>query len=91
MAVAKQSDQEAALESMDAWAHRLPQRHRAGHRPGARDPRRRRRHRALEGSGQRTHDAIEGSELVVIEDGPHGINASHAREFNEALLKFLEK
>ena len=45
----------------------------------------------FEGSGQRTHDAIEGSELVVIEDGPHGINASHPREFNEALLTFLEK
>ena len=45
----------------------------------------------IEGSGQRTHHAIEGSELVVIEGGPHGINASHAREFNEALLRFLEK
>jgi non-heme chloroperoxidase len=45
----------------------------------------------LEGSGRRTHQAIEGSELVVIEDGPHGINASHPREFNEALLGFLEK
>ena len=45
----------------------------------------------FEGSGRRTHDAIEGSELVVIEGGPHAINASHPREFNEALLRFLEK
>ena len=45
----------------------------------------------LEGSGQRTHDAIEGSELVVIEGGPHGLNVSHAQEFNSALLSFLEK
>jgi len=45
----------------------------------------------FEGSGQRTHDAIEGSELVVIEGAPHGFNVSHASEFNEALLEFLEK
>ena len=45
----------------------------------------------FEGSGRRTHAAIEDSDLVVIEGGPHAINASHAREFNEALLTFLEK
>jgi pimeloyl-ACP methyl ester carboxylesterase len=45
----------------------------------------------LDGSGRRTHAAIEGSELVVIEDGPHAINGSHPREFNQALLGFLEK
>jgi len=45
----------------------------------------------LEGSGRRTHEAIEGSELVVIENGPHGINASHPDEFNQALLAFLTK
>jgi non-heme chloroperoxidase len=45
----------------------------------------------LEGSGKRTHEAIEGSELVVIEQGPHGINTSHPEEFNRALLAFLEK
>ena len=45
----------------------------------------------LEGSGRRTHEAIEGSELVVIENGPHGINTSHPDEFNRALLAFLEK
>jgi pimeloyl-ACP methyl ester carboxylesterase len=34
---------------------------------------------------------IAGSELVVIEGGPHGINASHAEEFNKALLDFLAR
>ena len=43
----------------------------------------------FEASGKRAHEAIVGSELVVIKDGPHGINASHASEFNAALLKFL--
>ncbi len=43
----------------------------------------------LEHSGKRTHQAITGSRLVVIQDGPHGINASHPAEFNEALLTFI--
>ena len=45
----------------------------------------------FEGSGKRTHDAIDGSELVVIDGGPHGLNVSHAKEFNDALLEFLKK
>jgi len=40
-------------------------------------------------SGKRSAEAIAGSTLVVIEDGPHGTNASHAEEFNRALLDFL--
>lgn len=43
----------------------------------------------LEGSGQRTHAAIAGSELVVLQGAPHGCNASHADAFNRALLAFL--
>jgi len=43
----------------------------------------------IEGSGQRTHATIAHSQLVVIEDGPHGINVSHAAEFNDALLGFM--
>ncbi|SDR75177.1 Pimeloyl-ACP methyl ester carboxylesterase [Nocardioides scoriae] len=43
----------------------------------------------LEGSGQRTHKTIEGSQLVVLEGAPHGCNVSHASEFNDALLEFL--
>ena len=43
----------------------------------------------FEVSGKRSAEAIAGSKVVVIEDGPHGINASHPTEFNEALLEFL--
>jgi non-heme chloroperoxidase len=43
----------------------------------------------IEVSGQRSADAIEGSRLVVVKGGPHGLNATHAAEFNEALLEFL--
>lgn len=45
----------------------------------------------FEGSGQRTHAAIAGSELVVLRDAPHGCNTSHADDFNAALLAFLRK
>lgn len=40
-------------------------------------------------SGRRSAAAIPGSEVVLIEGGPHGINVSHADEFNQALLAFL--
>jgi non-heme chloroperoxidase len=43
----------------------------------------------FEVSGKRSHETIEGSELVLIEGGPHGINATHAEPFNRALLDFL--
>ena len=42
----------------------------------------------FEVSGKRTAETLN-STLVVIKDGPHGINASHPTEFNEALLSFL--
>jgi len=42
-------------------------------------------------SGKRSHDAIPGSELVLIKDGPHGINTSHPQQFNDALLAFLAR
>ncbi|GAA5130237.1 alpha/beta hydrolase [Alloalcanivorax gelatiniphagus] len=45
----------------------------------------------LEGSGRRTHEAIASSDLIVVEDAPHGFNVSHAQEFNRALLHFLER
>ena len=45
----------------------------------------------FEGSGRRTHEALPGSELHVIAGGPHGINVSHADEFNRTLLAFLER
>jgi non-heme chloroperoxidase len=43
----------------------------------------------LEGSGQRTHAAIGTSQLHVIPGGPHGLNVSHADEFNRTLIQFL--
>ena len=43
----------------------------------------------IEHSGKRAAAAIAGSKLVVIKGGPHGINASHADEFNRALIAFL--
>ncbi|UNK42247.1 alpha/beta hydrolase [Luteimonas sp. S4-F44] len=45
----------------------------------------------FEGSGKRTHAAIRGSELVVVPDAPHGLNVSHADAFNRALLDFLAR
>ncbi len=44
----------------------------------------------FEGSGRRTHDAVAGSELVVVQGAPHGFNVSHQEEFNRDLLTFLE-
>ena len=91
LAVCKQSDQEAALGCMDAWATTdfrqdlekitVPTLVIHGDSDGT---------VPFEGSGKRTHDAIEGSQLVVLEGAPHGCNVSHSREFNSALLEFLD-
>jgi pimeloyl-ACP methyl ester carboxylesterase len=43
----------------------------------------------FEVSGKRTAESVDGAELVVVEDAPHGFNVSHAGEFNKALLEFL--
>ncbi|MGH3927369.1 MAG: alpha/beta fold hydrolase [Pseudonocardiaceae bacterium] len=43
----------------------------------------------FEASGQRAQKIITGSRLVLIEGGPHGLNATHAEQFNSALLDFL--
>jgi pimeloyl-ACP methyl ester carboxylesterase len=43
----------------------------------------------FEVSGKRTAETIAGSELVVVEGGPHGFNVSHKDEFNRHLLAFL--
>lgn len=42
-------------------------------------------------SGKRTAELVDGAELVIVEDGPHGINDSHTEKFNDALLSFLRK
>ncbi|TPV42653.1 alpha/beta fold hydrolase [Bacillus dicomae] len=41
-------------------------------------------------SGKLTHEAIPNSKVALIKGGPHGLNATHAKEFNEALLLFLK-
>lgn len=90
--MAKQSDQNAALSSMDAWATTdFRQDLQAIDVPtlvvhgdsDATVP--------LEGSGQRTHEAVANSELKVIQGAPHGLNVSHAEDFNAALLSFLQR
>ena len=43
----------------------------------------------FEVSGKRSHEAIANSSLVLIEGAPHGFNATHADQFNRALLDFL--
>lgn len=45
----------------------------------------------IEACGARTHEAIPGSDYVVIEGAPHGLCWTHADEVNEALLSFLGK
>jgi non-heme chloroperoxidase len=45
----------------------------------------------FEVSGKRSAESLANSELVVVEGGPHAINASHVQQFNEALIAFLEK
>lgn len=43
----------------------------------------------FEHSGKRSAQAVADSEVVLIGGAPHGCNASHAGEFNQALLRFL--
>lgn len=44
----------------------------------------------LAASGKLTHEAVTGSRLVVVKDGPHGLNWTHAAQLNHALLEFLK-
>ena len=43
----------------------------------------------FEVSGKCSHEAIADSSLALIEGAPHGLNATHAEQFNRALLDFL--
>ena len=45
----------------------------------------------FEGSGARTHEAIAGSDLHVIEGGPHGVTTTDAEEWNRVVIDFLAK
>lgn len=92
IAMAQQSDQTAALECMAAWGTtdfrddltKVTVPSLVIHGTGdATVP--------VDGSGARTHAALADSQLVLIDDAPHGLNVSHAEEFNTALLEFLAR
>jgi pimeloyl-ACP methyl ester carboxylesterase len=40
-------------------------------------------------TGKRTHEAIKGSRLTVVEGGPHGLTWTHAEKVNRELVDFL--
>ncbi len=42
-------------------------------------------------TGQRTSTFVKGSKFVVIKDGPHGLNWTHAAQVNQALIEFLQQ
>ncbi len=44
----------------------------------------------FEVSGKRSHEMIANSRLELIEGGPHGLNSTHAEQFNTVLLDFLK-
>ncbi len=43
----------------------------------------------FEVSGERTLNAVDGSVSCIVKGAPHGVNCSHANEFNKGLLDFL--
>jgi pimeloyl-ACP methyl ester carboxylesterase len=44
----------------------------------------------FEVSGERSAELIKSATLHLVKGGPHGINVSHAEEFNSALIGFLK-
>lgn len=42
-------------------------------------------------TGSRTHEAVEGSRLIVVAGAPHGLNWTHADEVNDGLIDFLQE
>lgn len=43
----------------------------------------------FEASGKRSAESISDSRLEVIEGAPHGVTATHAEQFNQTLIDFL--
>jgi len=43
----------------------------------------------IDATGRRTHEAVKGSRLVVVEGGPHGLIWTHADQVNRELVAFL--
>ena len=72
--------------------HRLHRRPGADHRADPGHPRRLRRRSCRSRSrASAPTQQVAGSELYVVEGGPHGINTSHTEEFNRELLAFLQR
>lgn len=42
-------------------------------------------------TGSRTHEAVQGSRLIVVAGAPHGLNWTHAEEVNDGLIDFLQE
>jgi non-heme chloroperoxidase len=43
----------------------------------------------IEATGARTHELVNDSRYIVLEDAPHGCLWTHADEINHALLEFV--
>tara|TARA_R110001599_G_scaffold235713_1_gene434921 strand:+ start:299 stop:496 length:198 start_codon:yes stop_codon:yes gene_type:complete len=43
----------------------------------------------FEVSGKRTQELLPNAKTEVIKGGPHGLNATHPDEFNQALIQFM--
>jgi len=44
----------------------------------------------IEATGKLTQKAVKGSRLLVVKDGPHGLNWTHADQVNPELVAFLK-
>lgn len=44
----------------------------------------------FEVSGKKSHKMIKNAELYLIENGPHGLAFTHAKELNDAILDFIK-
>ncbi|MFB9867000.1 alpha/beta fold hydrolase [Vreelandella sulfidaeris] len=44
----------------------------------------------FEVSGKRTQEMLPNAQTSMIKGGPHGLNATHPHEFNQALIAFLD-
>lgn len=45
----------------------------------------------IEASGELTHRAVAHSQICRVLGAPHGLNATHPKVFNDALLEFLQR
>lgn len=44
----------------------------------------------FEVSGKKAHKLIKKSELIMIQDGPHGLTFTHTKELNKTILDFIK-